>query len=72
MQMRIRIRLLTLMRIQIVASKYWLKPLKKCSNRPHIPYILDYHLQTDADPDPVRDLAYHFDADPDAIRSVGI
>ncbi len=42
-----------------------LKPLKKCSNRLifHIPYILVYHLQVDADPEPVP--AYHFDADPD-------
>ncbi len=31
----------------------------------HIPYILAYHVQIDADPDPVSDPSYHFDADPD-------
>ncbi len=39
--------------------------LEKALKQAHIPYILAYHLQTDADPDP----AYHFveDADPDPV-----
>ncbi len=62
--MRIRIRLFTLMRIriQILASKLMLKPLKTAQIG-HIPYILACQLQIDADQDP----AYHFDADPDAV-----
>jgi hypothetical protein len=41
------------MRIKILASKYRLNTLKKCTNRLifHI-YILACHLQIDTDPDP--------------------
>ncbi len=37
--------------------------LEKVLKQAHIPYILAFHLQSDADPDP----AYHFDVnmDPD-------
>jgi hypothetical protein len=65
LRIRTRIRLFTLMRgrirIQILASKLRLKPLKKCSKYAHIPFVLACHLQNDADPDP----PYHCDADPD-------
>jgi hypothetical protein len=37
--------------------------LEKVLKSAHIPFILDCHLQIDADP--VPDLAYYFDADPD-------
>jgi hypothetical protein len=36
--------------------------LEKVFKQAHIPYILAWHLQIDADP--VPDPAYHFDADP--------
>ncbi len=64
--MRMRILLFTLMRIriQILANKYRLRPVKK--KYAHIPYIVACHLQIDAHPDPVPDPAYHFDPDPDA------
>jgi hypothetical protein len=38
--------------------------LEKVLTLAHIPYVLAFHLQIDADPDPVLDLAYQFDADP--------
>ncbi len=40
------------------------KPLKVLKLA-HIPHILAFHLQIDADPDPVPDPACHFNADPD-------
>jgi hypothetical protein len=39
-----------------------LKTLTKVLKQAHIPYILSYHLQIDAEQDP----AYHFGRDPDA------
>jgi hypothetical protein len=67
--MRIRIQLVTLMRIliRILASKCGLKIIKSAQIA-LIPYILACHLQIDADPDP----AYHFDADPESGPSLSL
>ncbi len=50
-------------RIRILASKYRLNTLKKCSNRVlfHTFWLVIFNIDADPDPEP----AYHFDANPD-------
>jgi hypothetical protein len=59
-RIRMRIRLFTLTSFQIKAQT-----LEKVLKKTHIPYILFYHLQIDANTDPIPDPVDHFDADPD-------
>jgi hypothetical protein len=71
-----RIQIFYLMRIRIRLSLYpdadpdpsselKAQTLEKVLKWAHNPYILAYHLQIEADPDPGPDPAYHFDVDPD-------